>query len=199
MSAVALDPTFFYRLSQGTCRAAARALRGLSVSGLERVPERGPVIVAANHVSLMDPPLVAIALYPRRLPHFMAKEELFRLPVFGSMIRGYGAIPLDRGRGDVGAIRRSLDVLEEGGCMVVFPEGTRSRDGRPGRPKAGVGLLARDGRAPVVPARVRGTDRLLSGGPFEVRFGDAIDFSGGEDRGACQSFAEKVMDAVFKL
>ena len=83
--------------------------------------------------------------------------------------------------------------------MVLFPEGTRSRTGRPGRPKAGVAFLARDSAAPVVPARVFNTESVLGRGPFRIRFGPALRFTGGAERESGQRFAELVMEAILKL
>ncbi|HVE14479.1 MAG TPA: lysophospholipid acyltransferase family protein [Elusimicrobiota bacterium] len=170
----------------------------MRVEGTEHIPARGPLLVAANHVSWIDPPLVSMAVYSVRFPQFMAKEELFRVPLLGFFLDGIACIPLDRSKGDVGAIRRALEVLASGGCVGVFPEGTRSRDGKPRRPKAGVGLLARTSGAPVVPARVWNTDKFLAR-PLRVRFGPPLRFDGGEDRSACQAFAERVMESIFAL
>jgi 1-acyl-sn-glycerol-3-phosphate acyltransferase len=188
-----------YRVAYAVARPAARLLRGMVVECADNIPAQGPVLVAANHVSWIDPPLLSMAIYSVRFPQFMAKEELFRVPLLGAFLNGICCIPLDRARGDVGAIRRALEALAAGGLVAVFPEGTRSKDGRPGRPKAGVGLLARTSGAPVVPARVWNTGRLWGGGPLRVRFGKPMRFSGGEDRASCQAFAESVMDEVFKL
>lgn len=181
-------------------KTAVRALRGLEVSGLENVPEAGPVIIAANHVSLLDPPLVGVAVYPRRAPFFVAKRELFRPAPVGAFIRGLGAIPVDRKAADTGAVRKALEVLEAAGCLVLFPEGTRARPGRPPRPpKAGVAYLARQTGAAVVPARVRGTDALLRRSPLSIRFGPPLAYRGAESREEYQRFAEAVMRAVFQL
>lgn len=189
---------WFYRLVHRSALAVLGCLRGIEALGLENVPSRGRVIVASNHVSMIDPPINGLTLGIPRYPRFLAKEELFRLPLLGAFFRGCGCIPLSRGRGDVAAIREALAVLEAEGCLVVFPEGTRAR-GRSLRPKAGVGLLAREAGAPVVPARVRDTESLFKRGPLRIRFGAPLRFSGGEGRRECQAFAEKVMEAIWKL
>ena len=190
---------WFYRVVHATATAVFSCLRGIEACGLENVPSRGRLIVACNHVSVVDPPFAGVALGHERYPRFLAKEELFRVPLLGAFFHGCGAIPLCRGRGDVGAIREALAVLENEGCLVLFPEGTRARHGKPLRPKAGVGLLARETGAPVVPARVRNTEVMLRRGPLRIRFGAPLRFSGGEGRHDCQAFAEKVMEAVWKL
>lgn len=194
-------PPWIYKVLHRTAWAVAAGLRGMEFHGLENVPSRGRVIVACNHISVLDPPLAALALGMGwgRYPRLLAKQELFSIPLFGALIRVCGSIPLDRGRGDVGAIRAALAILEGEGCLIVFPEGTRARGGRPLRPKAGVGLLARETGAPVVPARIRGTDSFFKKGPLTIRFGAPLRYCGGDGRGECQIFAERVMGGIWKL
>ena len=117
----------FYAFSRVCVNAVLRTVWRMRVSGRERVPRTGPLIVAANHVSYFDPPVLGCAL-PRPL-HFMAKKELFAVPLLGAMIRLYNAFPVDRGRGDVGAIKRAVEALKAGNAVLLFPEGTRNREG----------------------------------------------------------------------
>lgn len=128
------------------------ALSGWEVRGREHVPSQGGLIIASNHCSYWDPLLVGTAAI--RELHFLAKEELFRPPVFGPLIRSYNAIPIRRGMADVGGLTRAMDVLRAGKALLVFPEGTRARDGelRPARP--GIGMLAVATGARIVPAYV---------------------------------------------
>ena len=168
-----------------------------SIEGVEKLPADGPLIVAANHVSWYDPPLVGWAVDKRRSPYFLGKAELFKNAFSRWFLAGLHSIPLDRGRGDVGALRKAEDLLRAGGCLALFPEGTRSRTGVPGRPKPGIGFLAQRTGATVVPAHVRGTRENF--GPMRVRFGEPMRYSGGEDKVSYQAFAESVMEAVFKL
>jgi 1-acyl-sn-glycerol-3-phosphate acyltransferase len=189
-----------YRTAAPLGRRIMMTVWRLKVSGLEHVPARGPVIIAGNHISFIDPPLVGWAALPKRSLRYLAKMELFRIPILGWFLRNVGAIALDRSRADVAAVRTALEVLGRGRCLLVFPEGTRSKDGRPLRPRSGVGFLAGKSGAPVIPARVVNTDRLLSLRPLEVRFGEPLRFSGDPgDRGQCQAFAELVMKRVFSL
>ena len=106
----------------------------------ERVPADGSVIFAANHQSFWDVPL--LATYVDRPISFMAMEELFKVPVFGSIIRKLHAFPVRRGASDKTAIKNALGLLKAGRCMAIFPEGTRSKDGKLGKVGAGVSLLA---------------------------------------------------------
>ena len=190
---------WFYPLIHHGLWAGAWALRGIEVSGLEHVPARGRVIVACNHVSVIDPPLAGLAIGWTRFPRFLAKEELFRPAPLGALFRGFGCIPLNRVRGDVGAIRSAIEVLEREGCLIVFPEGTRARKGRILRPKPGVGLLAHRTGAPVVLARVRDTETFFKRGPLRIRFGAPLRFEGAEGREEFQRFADRVMEEIGKL
>lgn len=127
------------------------------VRGREHVPRTGGLIVATNHISYFDPPFVGIAAV--RELHFLAKEELFRPPVFGSLIRAYNSIPIRRGVADLSGLAKAIEVLRSGKALIMFPEGTRSRDGqlRPARP--GIGMLAVGTDALIVPCYISGSDR----------------------------------------
>jgi 1-acyl-sn-glycerol-3-phosphate acyltransferase len=120
----------------------------------ERVPLEGPVILAANHASFIDPPLVGVGV--TRPLNYMARDTLFRFPVAGAILRSWSAIPVDREGGGAG-LKAILDRLLAGGAILLFPEGTRTRDGKlqPGR--AGIGLAVIKSNAPVIPVRVFGT------------------------------------------
>lgn len=130
------------------------------VEGWENVPKEGPLIFVANHLSNMDPPIVA-ALTGRK-PGFLAKEELFRVGMFSYLLRLYGAHPLKRGTSDVRALRWATQRLSRmDGALILFPEGTRSRNGE-GLRKAlpGAAHLALKTRATIVPIGLTGTERL---------------------------------------
>jgi 1-acyl-sn-glycerol-3-phosphate acyltransferase len=148
----------------------------MRVVGIENVPMSGPLIVACNHISYVDPVALGVAL-PRRV-WYMAKVELFRIPVLGPTIAALGAYPVDRGKGDVAAIRGSLRVLKEGKVIGIFPEGTRNLHGD-ATVHTGVALLASLARAPVLPAFVRGGDRAKRFGKLSVAFGEPIRVAGG--------------------
>jgi len=118
----------------------------------------GPVIFASNHLSYFDPPAVGAGI--AREVHFMAKRELFKNLLFGALIRFYNAVPVRRGVMDWSAVAQVKEILRSGGSVLLFPEGTRSRDGRLGKARFGVGLLAQQTGATIVPIYVRGTDRI---------------------------------------
>ena len=121
----------------------------------ERVPVIGPVILASNHLSFLDPPLLGSGL-PRAI-NSMARKTLFRYPGIGALLRSWNAVPVDRDGGSASGLKEILDRLKRGGAIIMFPEGTRSLNGQlqPGR--SGIGLAIIKSTAPVIPVRVFGT------------------------------------------
>lgn len=132
------------------------------VEGVENLPTKGPVILAINHVSIWDP-IVAAASLPRQVS-FMAKEELFAIPILGGIFSRLGAFPVKRGQGDMNAIRQSLAILKEGRVLGLFPEGTRSKTGDIQKGMPGMVLLMEKSQASVVPVKVYGTPSLITKG-----------------------------------
>jgi 1-acyl-sn-glycerol-3-phosphate acyltransferase len=132
------------------------ALSGWEVHGRENVPKTGAVIVASNHISYWDPLLVGTAAI--REQHFLAKEELFRGPL-GWLIRAYNAIPIRRGMADLSGLAKAKDVLRAGRSLILFPEGTRQRDGELRAARPGLGMLAVGSDALIVPTCIMGSNR----------------------------------------
>ncbi|HEV3156868.1 MAG TPA: lysophospholipid acyltransferase family protein [Candidatus Baltobacteraceae bacterium] len=145
----------------------------MRIIGAERVPRTGALIVVANHVSNLDPPVLGSAL-PRPLS-YMAKLELFQIPVLGLLISHLNSFPVDRRRGDVAAIRRSVEELRRGAALAIFPEGGRNRDGT-AVAHNGASLLAELSGAPVLPAYIGGTDRSRNLARITVVFGEVLHF-----------------------
>lgn len=168
----------FYDFARAVTGAWCYGPLRMTVTGVENVPMSGPLIVACNHVSYVDPVALGVAM-PRRV-WYMAKVELFRIPVLGPTISGLGAYPVDRGKTDVAAIRASLRVLKEGKAIGIFPEGTRNLHGD-APVHTGVALLASLAGAPVLPAFVRGGDRAKRLGKLSVAFGEPMSVSGGQN------------------
>jgi 1-acyl-sn-glycerol-3-phosphate acyltransferase len=121
----------------------------------ENVPASGPAILAANHASFLDPPLVGAGL--RRDLHYLARESLFRLPLFGAILRQVNVVPVDREGGGARGLKAILDRLLQGGAILLFPEGTRSPDGGLQPARSGIGLTVIKSSAPVIPVRLFGT------------------------------------------
>jgi len=173
--------TWFIRAFALGSRIVARSFTRIRHEGLERIPRTGPVILAPNHISNADAVVVGAWLTPvlgRRI-HWLGKKEMFRFPPFAAILHAGGVHPVDRGNADVEAYRLALRVLEAGGVLLVFPEGTRSPDGRLQPLKDGVATLAIRSGALIVPIGVSGTDRVWPrnrlprpGGRVVVRVGE---------------------------
>jgi 1-acyl-sn-glycerol-3-phosphate acyltransferase len=125
------------------------------VFGAENVPLTGGVILASNHASFLDPPLVGAGL--KRDINYLARESLFRFPGIGALLRSWNSVPVDREGGGARGLKKILDRLLAGGGIILFSEGTRTRDGRLQPARSGIGLTVIKSTAPVVPVRVFGT------------------------------------------
>ena len=159
-----------YWLARGVVQPFCHVYFRLSRIGREHVPAEGPVIFAANHRSFLDP--FVIGLLARRPIYYVAKKELFRHRLVGWFLNALGAFPVDRGAGDLDMIKTARAILARGDALVMFPEGTRIRPGSLGQPKRGVGRLALESGAPVVPVAVIGTEAVRRGWrirPHKVR------------------------------
>ncbi len=179
----------------------------------ERVPLHGPVILASNHASFIDPPLVGAGF--NRMVNYLARHTLFRVPVLGAMLRSWKVVPVDREDGGAG-LKAILDRLLDGGIILLFPEGTRTTDGRLRPAKSGVGLTVIKSNAPVVPVRVFGTfeaygrhRRFPRPRRLAVNYGVPLDFSTlRQEAKTCskprlkeiyQQVADDIMTAIAKL
>lgn len=165
----------FYFVASSIVRGLMGILTRLEVSGVESVPLEGPLLVVANHLHFVDPPLLGGAV-PRKVI-FMAKSEVFSRFPLGLIVRAYEAFSVRRGEGDTGAIRRAIKVLASGGALGMFPEGHRSKDGKllPGRP--GAAMIALRTHATILPVGISGTrtflqwPRILNRPPVVVTIG----------------------------
>src|SRR5690606_34937430 len=143
-----------YRMFRFGFRLLFRLVYRWEIRGAEHVPSEGAVVVCCNHINNLDPPLLGSAL--ERPIRFMAKEELFKIPVLSFLIRRFGAFPVNRGAADKRAVKQALTFLKQGEVLGVFPEGTRSRTGELGAGHTGAAFIALKGKAQVVPAAVIG-------------------------------------------
>ena len=179
-----------------------------------RVPREGAVILASNHASFLDPPLVGASL-PRDI-HYLARKSLFRVPLLGWLLRQVNAVPVDRDGGGGAGLKAILDRLNQGAGILLFPEGTRTRDGRLQPARSGIGLTVVKSSAPVVPVRVFGTEHAWGYGrrfpaprPVAVKFGPPLSFQELRTEAATcskarlkeiyQEVADEIMLAIAKL
>jgi 1-acyl-sn-glycerol-3-phosphate acyltransferase len=196
---------FFY----GLCRLAYQMFFRGEVAGLDNLPETGGYIVAANHASHLDPPIVGLFL-PRQVS-FFARKTLWKPGVASWWLTAVGTIPVDRDGGtSIDAIKRVLQTLSHDKVVILFPEGTRSPNGELQAPRPGVGLLACKAQVPVVPARVFGSfeafgkdGRLRLGTPVSVRYGRPLAPSEydhpGDGRERYTRTAERIMAAIGRI
>ncbi len=145
-----------YRVCRSLVWLYAKLYHRLEVSGRENYPRGEPFLLACNHASFLDPPFVGVTV-PQRMA-YLAKEELFRIPLFGLLLRAVGAFPIRRNIADLTALRRCREVLRAGHPLIVFPEGTRTTDGQMKEARPGVGMLAaQNAELPIVPVHIEGT------------------------------------------
>ena len=172
----------WYRIARGAVRVGALCYLRIQVRGGEKMPRAGGVIVACNHRSYLDPPIVAVSF--RRQVRFLAKAALFRIPLFGRLIASLGSVPITRGRPDRAGFKRAEAILRSGQALLVFPEGTRSPDARLLPGEAGVGLLVLRTQAAVLPMAIIGSERampphspIIRPAKVRVRVGELLSFA----------------------
>lgn len=175
------------------------------IYGAENVPLTGKLIVVSNHASDFDPLIVGSCM--GRAVAFMAKEELFKIPVIGQAITTFGAYPVKRGAGDRGALRAAIGSIEQGWATGIFLQGTRTLDGRVTDPKLGAAMIAVKTQAPFLPISIWGTERILPKGkkfpklfqPVTVRIGQLIPPPEASDRATLEAYTQKCADAINEL
>jgi len=184
---------------------ALRGLFRLAEHGVEHLPAEGGFVLAANHTSNFDPWPLGLPLWPKRQLYFMAKAELFN-PILGPPLRAGGAFPVRRGEADVEAVQKAVEICRGGGVVAMFPEGTRRRKGLrkkfEHKPRTGAARIALNAGVPLVPAALKGTDRLSRLAKLKVAFGEPVpvaDLDGRPHRVAYQIATERLMERIYAL
>ncbi|SFL38080.1 1-acyl-sn-glycerol-3-phosphate acyltransferase [Pelosinus propionicus DSM 13327] len=172
------------------------------IIGIENIPVTGGAIIASNHVSLFDPPVVGTAF--TRSIHFMAKEELFAVPFIGWFLKKLNAFPVRRATADRTAIRHAINLLENGELLGLFPEGTRSLTGKLGKPETGLAMIALKAGVPIIPTAVIGTNKVWKEGQlfprFIVKFGNPIIVNQEKaDKETMENLSTKIMQEISLL
>ncbi len=186
------------------CKAVANIGFQYRAFGQENIIEDGPAIMAANHQSYLDPPLVGITC--RAELYYLARKTLFENKLFGSILSGVNALPVDLLKGDLTAVRTVINLLKQGHRTVIFPEGTRSLTGEIQQARPGIGLIIAKTLAPVVPMRIFGSFQAWPKGgkitphPVTVVVGRPIRFNkedlGTKNREAYQKISEQVLATI---
>jgi len=186
----------FYIIAKYVVYSILKPLYRIEVIGKENIPKDGAVLLCSNHIDNLDPPVLGITA-PRRV-RFMAKEELFKVPILGTIIRNLGAFPVKRGFADRDAIRTGLKILKDGEVLGLFPEGTRSKTGKLGKGLAGAGFFALRSPSIVIPCAIIGPYK-----PFrkvKVIYGKPVDFkSHRENKISAEEATEIIMKEIQKL
>src|SRR3954452_17102243 len=187
-----------YWLMRALLQPFAHLYWRLSRIGREHIPESGPIIFVANHRSFLDPFIVGLTC--RRPVYYVAKQELFKHRLFGWFISSLGAFPVRRGEADADMVETARAILRRGDPVLIFPEGTRTRPGALGKPKRGVGRLALETGAPVVPVAIKGTEAIRRGWRIRphkvrVRVGNALHFPQVDE--ATSQLAAAVTDRIW--
>lgn len=201
--------TFWYFLGYSLSKAIAKTFFSYRVIGAENMIEEGPCIIAANHCSFFDPPLVGVA--GKRAIHYLARKSLLDWPVLGPIFPELNVIPVDQKNADRSALMGAIRVVKNGGAVLIFPEGTRSPDGKLQTAQPGIGMIVRKTGAPVVPVRVSGSYEIYNrsmfwpkSGRVSVVIGPPLHFDAKiapniDPRDAYQRDSEEVLRAIAAL
>ena len=199
--------TFWYLLGYSLSKAIAKTFFNYRVIGAENMIEEGPCIIAANHCSYLDPPLVGVAC--KRAIHYLARKSLLDVPVLGPILPELNVIPVDQKNADRSALMGAIRVVRNGGAVLIFPEGTRSVDGNLQPAQPGIGMIVAKTGAPVVPVKLEGSHQSMPKGAFWPRAAPITVVVGKPlsnrsapciaDRSSYQRFSESVLIAVSQL
>ena len=195
------EQTRFFQLVALVSIPLFRVLFRPTVRGLEHLPREGGFVLSANQLSNFDGCALAYALLPRQL-RWMGKAELFN-PVTGPFVRGLGIFPVRRGEGDQVAMGTAIDLARSGNIVVIFPEGTRRQKGfhkrREARPHSGAARVALTAGVPLVPAAIRGTERLTRFRQWHVSFGPSIRLDDLGEKGAAREATRRLWSTILEL
>lgn len=198
-----------YRAGHTLCTIAHRLLFRGECSGLEFIPKTGPFLLAANHLSFLDPPFIGCHV-PREI-YFFARKSLFGSGLWGRVLRDVNAIPVDLERDtDLAAIKQIFRILKDGNGLLVFPEGTRSIDGQLQEARSGIGMIACKSNVPIIPARIFGSHEAFGRGrplkpftPVSIAFGPPLHPAGirpdKKGRQRYQAVSERIMESIAAL
>jgi 1-acyl-sn-glycerol-3-phosphate acyltransferase len=195
----------WYTAGYNLSKALARTLFSFKVAHPERIIETGGALLAMNHQSFLDPPLAGICC--KRQIYFLARKSLLDWPVLGPILPKLNVVPVNQERADMSALKTVIKLVRAGNCTVVFPEGSRTPDGRLQPAQAGIGLIIAKTLVPVIPMRIFGAHEAFPIGakfpklrPITIVVGEPIKFTeadlAGEGREVYQRLSERVMERI---
>jgi len=183
----------FYEFARFLVRIYYKFFFRLKVIGKENIPELGPLILCGNHIHNFDP--ITLALPLERQVHYMAKQEIFKIPILKTIVKKLGAFPVNRGSIDRNTLRKVYEVLDEKKVLGIFPEGTRNRtDQILLKGQSGVALFALKSKAKVIPVAIKGSYNIFS--RLEIQYGEPIDLSSFYDKKITSELLEEVTELI---
>ena len=200
--------TLVYNIFYSLSKLLAKTFYSMKVIHPERMIEEGPLVLAVNHSSYFDPPLAGIC--SKRAVYYLARKDLMKWPLLGPLFPQMNVIPVERGGNDMSALRDVIKKVRQGNGIVLFPEGTRSKDGNLQSGKAGIGLIIAKTKAPVLPMRIFGAYEAFPKGTrglkltkIRVVIGEPIHLTpeeiGDNSRENYQAISNRIMAAIAKL
>ncbi|MFA7675170.1 MAG: lysophospholipid acyltransferase family protein [Endomicrobiia bacterium] len=189
--------SFFYYLGRFLFKVMFVTLYRCKSEGQENIPKDTGVIMAPNHMSFFDPPLTGC--FMKQDLYFMGKQELFSVPILGFLIKRTNAFPVKRGMQDVAAFRNVFALLENKKALLMFPEGTRSKDGKLGKARAGVGMVACNAQVPIVPVKITNTNNMKKFKQLKIKYGKPIIPPKEYTKENYLSLSEKILSEIEKL
>jgi 1-acyl-sn-glycerol-3-phosphate acyltransferase len=191
-----LDELTFYTFARSVVNAIFKPWYRVETIGAENIPKEGGVLLCSNHIHNLDPIIVGIT--GKRPVYFMAKEEIFRVPVLGNIVRKCNAFPVKRGMSDREALRKGINILKDGHVLGLFPEGTRSKTGELGKGLAGAGFFALKTNCAVVPCAILGPYKNLQ--KLKVVYGKPIQMDElRTSKASAETATELIMAEIHKL
>ena len=182
----------FYKIALGIVKGIFKVVFLFKSKGGENIPKEGAFLLCANHRAYRDP--IYLASGCKRQLTFMAKDSIFKVPVLGWLVKSFGAFPIKRGKGDAAAVMATLKILKRGGATLIFPEGTRIKDGRRIQVNSGIVRLAIQSNVPIVPAYV-GKNHVKYGTPiYYTEHTDDV-----HDADKMQTLADSLMETIYSL
>jgi 1-acyl-sn-glycerol-3-phosphate acyltransferase len=189
--------SFLFLLGRQMFRIMFNLFYRYCIEGSQNIPNMGGAVIAPNHMSFFDPPLAGAAM--KRPLYFMAKKELFDIPVFGWAIKQTNSFPVKRGVQDISAVRHAFSLLEKGHLLLMFPEGTRSRDGKLGKARSGVGMVACNAQVPLIPVKIENTNMMLKFKRIKIKYGKPIYPPKNFSKNDYIDLSQKILDEISKM